>query len=645
MCGICGFVPSRAFAPGEIRALLERMNGTLVHRGPDDEGYHVTPDAGLAMRRLSIIDVAHGQQPIANEDETLHIVCNGEVYNYRELGRELREAGHRFRTGSDAETILHGYEEWGARVVHRLEGMFAFAIWDARERTLFAARDWFGQKPLYHVAVDDGFFFASEPKALLALPQVRRSLDLVALGHSMSLRSIPGTKTLLEGVRKLPPATRGTWSKGVWREERFWRLQYGPKHTGSENTIVAELNEVLTAAVRSHLVADVSVGAFVSGGIDSSTVTALMAQAQDHPVPTFAIGVKEQGFDERPYAAMVAERYGTDHHGQEVNADLIAMLPDMIHSMDEPVDPFAAGVYLVSGLASQHVKVALGGDGGDEMFAGYDRYTGQRLAEIYGALPAFLRRRVLGPLLRLWPESFGYKSMAQKLRWIDRIAAKKTPEDRYAYSVGYLRFPHEMKQGVFTPNVWAVLADQDSGDIVRGLFGERPDDALIDRMLYADVETRLAEQLLPTVDRMSSAHSLEVRSPFLDRRAAEFAARIPARLKLKRLRLKHMLRRMAEPHLPKKLIKRRKVGFGFPLAHWFRNELQPLLTGVFGDAALVADGILRKDTLLAMVEDHTAGRTNHDYRLWLLLNLELWYRMAIRSESRTDLADFLARHR
>ena len=536
-------------------------------------------------------------------------------------------------------------DEWGPDVVNRLEGMFAFAIWDARKQRLFVARDRFGQKPLYHIHLDEGFLFASEPKALLALPQVPRTLDVLAMSDYMSLRSIPGTRSLLEGVHKLPAATHGMWSNGKLETQRYWRLSYGAKHSGSESAIVADLNDVFLGAVKSHLVADVEVGAFVSGGIDSSMVAAGMAQATEQPIRTFAIGVKEQGFDERPFAAMLAERYGTNHLAREASADLIGMLPDMIYSMDEPVDPFAAGVYLVSGLASEHVKVALGGDGGDEIFAGYDRYAGQRLAEIYGALPAFLRRRVLGPVLRRWPDSFGYKSVAQKLRWVDRIAAIETPEDRYAYSAGYLRFPHEMKQSILTDRAWRTVADRDSGDIVRGLFRDCDSKALVDRMLFTDVETRLSELLLPTVDRMSSAHSLEVCSPFLDRQLAEFAARIPAHLKLKRLHLKHMLRRMSAPHLPSRLVKRKKVGFGFPLAHWFRGDLYNLLRGVFSESALVEDGILRGDALRDMVEQHKSMQLNHDYRLWLLLSLELWYRMAIHAHTRPELAAFLAQHR
>ncbi|MGH7820077.1 MAG: asparagine synthase (glutamine-hydrolyzing) [Candidatus Binatia bacterium] len=645
MCGICGFVPLSPEDPAAVLRRLQAMNGTLVHRGPDDEGYYSDPHAGLAMRRLSIIDLAGGRQPMENEDGRLRIVFNGEIYNYRELRERLVAAGHRFRTQSDTETVLHGFEEHGEDIVRRLEGMFAFAVWDLRDRRLFLARDWLGQKPLYYARLRDGFHFSSEPKTFLAIPEFRRSLDVVSLSHFLTLRSLPGDGTLLEGLHKLPAATRGWLEGGELRLDRYWKLVYGPKHPGRASVILDELDEVLGGAVRSHMVADVPIGGFLSGGIDSSTVCAMMANAASGPVHTFSIGVEDEDFDERPFARMVAARYRTNHHEEVVAPDLVAMLPRMIHFMDEPVDPFAAGVYMVSSAAAKHAKVALGGDGGDEMFGGYDRYLGQSLLEIYAALPRFLRNRILGPLLRRFPETFAYKSFAQKLKWIDRISDIGDPAERYAYSAGYLRFPHERKERLFAPGLWARLRQLDSEEVVADLFRERSADALLDRVLYADVETRLAEHLLPTVDRMSMAHSLEVRSPYLDRSVAEFAARMPPSMKVRRLRLKYALRRLSARYLPRRLVVRRKQGFGFPLAHWFRVELRGFLHAAFADSALVEDGVLRRDGIVDLLDEHGRMAMDHNYRIWLLLNLELWYRIAVRGQSVPEVEEFVARRR
>jgi asparagine synthase (glutamine-hydrolysing) len=597
------------------------------------------------MRRLSIIDLAGGHQPMENEDGRLRIVFNGEIYNYRDLRERLLAAGHRFATRSDTETVLHGFEEYGEEIVRHLEGMFAFAIWDRRDHRLFLARDWLGQKPLYYAFLPDGFHFSSEPKTFLAVPGFQRSLDLVSLSHFLTLRSLPGAGTLLEGLHKFPAATRGWLEGGKLRLDRYWKLEYRPKHTSGRAALLDELDEVLQGAVRSHMVADVPLGGFLSGGIDSSTVCAMMARASSSPVHTFSIGVEQEDFDERPFARMVAARYRTSHHEEVVAPDLVAMLPRMIHAMDEPVDPFAAGVYMVSSVAAKHVKVALGGDGGDEMFGGYDRYLGQRLLEYYAALPAFLRNRILGPMLRRFPETFAYKSRAQKLKWIDRIANIPEAAERYAYSAGYLRFPHERKERIFEPGAWARLNGLDSKEIVADLFRERSADALLDRILYTDVETRLAEHLLPTVDRMSMAFSLEVRSPYLDRRVAEFAARLPANMKIRGLRLKYALRRLSARYLPRKLVYRRKQGFGFPLAHWFRTELRGFLHAVFDDAALVQDGVLRRAGIFELLEEHGRMAMDHNYRIWLLLNLELWYRMAVRGETVSELEERLARRR
>jgi asparagine synthase (glutamine-hydrolysing) len=636
MCGIAGIISAAH------KDAIEPMTAALAHRGPDGEGFYEDELIALGHRRLSIIDLAGGRQPIANEDDSVQLICNGEIYNSPSLRKDLRMRGHRFRTGTDVEVILHLYEEYGRDCVRHLRGMFAFAIWDRRRRSLLLARDHLGQKPLFYCQAGDAFLFASEIKGLLASRLPTAQIDLDALWHYVSLRFIPERYSLFKGIHKLPAATTLQWRDGVLESRCYWEPDFRGKLAGDGAEIEERLDGLLRETVRLHLLSDVRVGAFLSGGIDSSTIAALMAQASDSPVPTFTIGVREQQFNELPYARMVAKRYGMEGHERVVQADLVRLMPAMIHHLDEPADPFGVGVYLAAQMASESVKVVLCGDGGDENFAGYDRFAGQRLVDYYCMLPAWLRQRVMAPLIARIPDSFGYNSLAQKAAWVQAMSGFGAGE-RYAQSMSFLRFTSEAKEQLFTESSRAALGDRDSlGKILR-FFEADNDIDLVDRMLYTDLMTRMPDHLLPIVDRMSMAHGLECRPPLMDYRVVEFAAAIPASLKLRGGQLKYILKRVAARHLPAELLRRRKQGFSFPLGLWLRNDLREFVSRVFAVSRLVELGIFERSYLQQLLAEHLSGRVDHNYRLWILINLEFWYRLYFEGETVESLQQWAER--
>lgn len=644
MCGIAGFLPRHPLTRSVVATRLRLLVSSLVHRGPDDEGLHVTADVGLGVRRLSIIDREHGHQPMRSEDGRLTLVFNGEIYNHKALRRGLEARGLAFRTHSDTEVVLRTLELHGLDGVDRLEGMFAFALWDARERTLTLVRDWLGQKSLFWVETTAGFAFASEIKALLALPDVARELDVTALSHYMSLRYLPGDATLFKGIRKLAPAHALIVHGEERRFRRLWSPSYEPKHNWREPELIDRLDDLMETVVPEHLMSEVPLGAFLSGGIDSSLVVAYASRALQGPLATFAIGVHEGSQSELPWARTVADRYHTRHTELVVEPDLAQLTPRMVASLEEPVDPFAAGVYIVSQAARRHVTVALGGDGGDELFAGYDRYKGQELAEMYAHLPRAIRHGVLRPLFRVMPDSFGYNSVTAKLRWLDHVSDSEG-FDRYAESAAYLRFPHSAKRRLFTVDAWRSVGLEVSEQLLRQYFSDGCAEQALDQILHADCMTRLSENQLPIVDRMSMAHSLELRSPFVDRRIAEFAMRIPAGLKLKRRQLKYVTRKLGERYLPRALVHRPKKGFGFPLALWLRGPLQRMMQCAIDESRLVAAGLFRREELQRLHDEHCAGRVDHNYRLWMAFNLEVFWRHFLDREPVERLEEWVARAR
>lgn len=640
MCGIAGIIDPRG--PGQRD--LDRMLAAIRHRGPDDEGSFVAGPAALGNRRLSIIDLAHGRQPLRNEDGTLWIVFNGEIYNYRELRSGLEEKGHRFLTDTDTETILHLYEELGDECVRRLRGMFAFAIWDARKGRLFAARDRLGQKPFFYLQSGGTFLFASEIKALLTASGVSARLDANALHGFLCLRFVPAPLTMFEGIRSLPPAHTLTLEDGQVRTERYWNLTYLPKWRDSEEDLVDRLEELLAETVRLHLVSDVPVGAFLSGGIDSSLMTDFVARELGSGFPTFSIGSDAEDFNELPAARVLARRLGTEHHEQVVRPDLVQLLPEMVHHLDMPGDPIAACQYHVARLAAQHVKVSIGGDGGDELFGGYDRFAGFRYVDMYAALPEVFRRRIIGPLLDLAGDSFTYKSTVSKLRWLQSLSFHENGE-RYAEATAYFRFDREGMSALYGPRMRGALEGSDPRRPLVEAFDAADADEVVDRMLHADATTRLPEHLLILLDRMTMAHSLEGRSPLLDHEVAEFAARLPVRTKVRGRRLKYLLRRVAERRLPEEISRRPKQGFMFPIAYWLQGELSHLTRTVLRGSRFAEEGYFDPASVETLLDEHEAGKVDHHHRLWMLLNLDMWFRHYLDGEGVEALIESLHRQK
>lgn len=628
MCGICGEWDPR----GADRLRIARMTDRIAHRGPDDEGIEMLGEAGLGARRLSIIDLQTGHQPIRNEDGRLCIAFNGEIYNYLPLREELARRGHRFSTVGDTEVVLHLYEEIGAGAVHRLRGMFAFAIWDAQEETLFLARDRYGQKPLFYGWDGSRFLFASELKAILATLPGLPPLNLEALDDYLSLRFIPSPDTMYLGLKKLPPGHHLTLSSRSHSPSnppipvRYWDLRFSPKLKIGEGEAVEEVRRLCRDSVECHMVSDVPVGAFLSGGMDSSLIVAMMAEAADKPVPTFSIGVSEGVFNELGFAAQVADHCGTLHREQVVWPDLVELLPRMIYHLEEPSDPIAACMYHAAALAARHLKVVLTGDGGDEVFAGFDRYAGMPWVRYYATLPQPIRRFLVSPLLRGLPDKAGYKTFTQKARWLHNLSFHKGGR-RYAEATLFFRFGAEDRSGLYSDPVARRLSGRDHTECIVSGFEAAMADSDLDRMLHADIVTRLPEHSLMLTDRMTMLHGLEARSPFLDHELGEFAARLPTDLKIRRGRLKYVLRKAAKPYLPESILQRPKQGFMFPVGHWMKGPLVPMLKSFVSRSSLVSDGIFRREAMTRILEEHLADRVDHHVRLWMLLNVELWYRM------------------
>ena len=548
-----------------------------------------------------------------------------------------------FKTATDVEVILHLYEDYGCDCVKHLQGMFAFALWDKARKTLMLARDHMGQKPLYFFRHNGTFAFASEVKAILAGGLVESQIDLNGLWHYVSLRFIPDQYSLFKGIQKLPAASYLIFKNDKVTIKKYWDLSFKNKLTVNEDTISEDLNSLLLKTVEEHLISDVRVGAFLSGGIDSSTIAAMMAQITGEKIPTFSIGVKEQGFNELPYARMVTEKYNLESHERVVEADLIHLIPSMIYHLDEPSDPFGVGVYLVAQVASEFVKVVLSGDGGDENFAGYDRFAGNRLVDYYCLLPRWFRKTIMKKIIERIPESFGYKSLAQKAGWVNQMSLFTGGGERYAQSMSFLRFTQEAKKKLFTDSTKSKIEDYDSLSKILKYFNSESVDHVVDRMLYTDLMTRMPDHLLVIVDRMCMAHSLESRSPLIDYKVVEYAASIPAEMKLKGRNLKYILKKVASRYLPRELIYREKQGFGFPIGIWMRKELRRFLEQLFKQSRFVELGIFSPTYVKKIYDEHMNGSVDHNFRLWILLNLEIWYRLYFENESIDSMREFIRR--
>jgi asparagine synthase (glutamine-hydrolysing) len=640
VCGICGKYSLAGVRQEELGAMLH----TIAHRGPDDEGFYLNGPIGLGSRRLSIIDLPGGHQPICNEDETVWIVYNGEIYNYKILRHDLEKKGHIFKTYSDTEVIVHLYEEFDERCVDQLDGMFSFAIWDNKQKKLILARDRIGQKPLFYSHNQDSFIFASEIKAILVSDGFQCEIDFESIHHYLSLRFIPSPGTMLRSIKKLPPAHILVWQNGRIALSRYWQLSFRQKLNVSETELSDNLEEKLDQTIESHLVSDVPVGAFLSGGMDSSLIVALMARNLEATFKTFVIGVDDQSYNEFPYARTVADYYKTEHFEQKVQADIIDLLPKMIWHLDEPSDPIAACQFHAAELAARHVKVVLGGDGGDELFGGFDRYLGVRLIDYLTWLPFFIRSGIIGSILNLIPETYNYKSLTQKLRWIHELSLLPDIGERYAEATCVFRFNEQKKQKLYSGELKEKFRHLNSADVIVSQFNKGEADDVIDKMLYADIMTRLPEHSLMLTDRMTMAHSLEARSPFLDHRLVELLAAFPGNLKIRGRRLKYILRKIGEKNLPATIVKRKKQGFMLPVAFWFRNELYTFIKSFLLDSYFVREGLFRKEIILNLIEEHRNNRVDNHVRLWMLLNLEIWHQIYIQQLGLSTVSKKLEHH-
>ncbi|PIP35430.1 MAG: asparagine synthase (glutamine-hydrolyzing) [Desulfobacterales bacterium CG23_combo_of_CG06-09_8_20_14_all_52_9] len=636
MCGICGKIDPHGPSEEEI----QRMAAVLSHRGPDDEGIFVRQNVGFGHRRLSVIAIEDGHQPMSNEDGNLWITFNGEIYNFREIREDLKR-DHAFKTKSDTEVILHLYAEKREKCVQDLRGMFAFAIYDFREKKLFLARDHLGQKPVYYFQDGDTFAFASEIKSLLALNPKLRVLDGKALYEYLTLRIITPPRSMFRNIRKLPPGHFLTYQNGKITIKRYWRLKYEPKLSGDFRETLTELEKQLQSAVQYHLVSDVPIGAFLSGGMDSSLVVAIMSKLIQQPIKTFSGDLPYKNYSEIPYAIMVSNKYKTENHRLSIHPSLLRLLPDLVWHLDEPSDPLSVCMYYISELTRKHVKVVLGGDGGDELFGGYDRYYGNVFANYYGRLPDLLRQHVLGRILNLIPEGFWYRSLSHKLRWLHQMSFFHGGE-RYAKSLSYFYFSDVYRGRLLTQSFKKSIGLFDPEESIKSYFESDNAKELIDKMLYADTMIRMPDHPIMILDRMTMAHGLEARSPFLDHKLVEFCAAIPPRFKVRGNRRRYIQTELAKKYLPVELIKRKKQGFSSPLTYLLADEFRSLYKIFLNGSHLVRDGFFNSSAIETLLEEHLNRKLDHGNRLWLLCNAEVWYRICIENESRDKIRNLLS---
>ncbi len=623
MCGIVGIV-NNSETPVE-RELLERMNLCIEHRGPDEDGFYLKENVGLAMRRLSIIDLASGQQPIRSADGTKWIVYNGEIYNYQELRRDLESRGHKFYTNSDTEAIVHLYDDEGADCLRHLRGMFAFAIWDERDRSLFIARDRVGKKPLLYSHQTNGdLIFGSEFQALLQHPAVSREIDHEAIDEYLTYLCVPAPKTAFKQIRKLEPSHWLRWKDGHIETKRYWLPDFSKKIKISQEEAIEETTRIVRESTRLRMISEVPLGAFLSGGVDSSTVVALMAQESDQPVKTFSIGFEEQDYSELKYARRVAEHVGAEHHEFIVRPNAVEILPSLVRHYGEPyADSSAIPTYYVSRETRKHVTVALNGDGGDESFAGYERYSAMLIAEKYRRVPELLRRTLIEGPVNLVPTSEIKRSRVRDAKRFFR-AANLPRTERYLRWMS--TFDRDAKSEIYTDEFRNAVATKDPAHVLGAWFARANGSGVLDASMLTDQMTYLPNDLLVKVDIASMANSLEARSPFLDHKVIEFAASLPEKLKMQRYETKSLLKKVAARLVPREVIYRRKMGFGVPIGKWFRDEMKDFITDALLSEKALARGIVKPEMIRRYVTEHTTAARDHSFQLWTLLMLELWFR-------------------
>jgi len=638
MCGIHGILQLNG-QQDNVTDIIKAMGNVTQHRGPDDEGIYVGNGITIGQRRLSIIDLETGHQPICNEDETIWLACNGEIYNFQEQREILKNKGHKFRTGSDSEVIIHLYEEYGEDCLQHISGMFAFALWDEKQKKLLLARDRLGIKPLYVCRDGNRFVFASEAKSILQLPGFSPQLNHQALHQYLSLGYVPTPLSLFEGIDKLPAASLTIIQNGTITTKPYWQFQIQPDAAKSENDWIEETVETLKQSVQSQMVSDVPLGAFLSGGIDSSAIVALMSQFSDRPIKTYSIGFDTgkagSFYNELPYAKQVADLFKTDHKEILVRPDVIELLPKLLWQMDEPMaDAAFITTYLVAEFARKDVTVILSGAGGDELFGGYRRYLGEYYSNVYNKLPSVLRKNLLAPI------------------------ASKLPSDRHSALLNLSRYARSFILSSALPpteryrNYVQVFSDDVLSDLMKNYPSDRSDlflDAFssadaagdLDKLFQVDCKTQLPDDILMLTDKMTMATSLECRVPLLDDKVIALAANMPSGLKIKGRTLKYILKKSFSGTLPDDILYRKKRGFGAPMGSWLKKELSPLMKSILSEQSIKSRNVFNWQQIEQTMQAHETNKADHTDHLQALLNFEIWARMYLDGVSPTDLTDQL----
>ncbi|MBN2010331.1 asparagine synthase (glutamine-hydrolyzing) [candidate division KSB1 bacterium] len=623
MCGICGAVYVDKTQPMNA-AIIHDMCQAITHRGPDDEGMWVEGNVGIGMRRLSIIDLQTGKQPISNEDDNVWIVFNGEIYNYQEIRRDLEKKGHIFKTKTDTEAIIHAYEEYGEDCPQRLNGMFAFAIWDKTKQLLFIARDRLGIKPLYYFFDHKRFVFGSELKSILQFGEIPRRVDLQALDNFLTFEYIPAPLSIFQDIKKLPAGYSLTLRNNDIKVRNFWDVNFDI-NGATETTAKQDIRELLQDAVKIRLMSDVPLGAFLSGGIDSSSIVALMANVMKEPVKTFSIGFEDSSYNELEYARLIAKRYKTDHKEFIIKPNAVELTEQLIGFLDEPFGDFSIfPTYLVSKMARDYVTVVLSGDGGDELFAGYDTYIADKLYGRYKKIPPFVRQQLMNRVLESIPPTSKKKGLVNRAKRF--VEGTKLPED--LRHTRWMIFMQEAeKESLYTTDMQSGIVEKDPYKFIRHYFSNvsycKQDQT--SQQLYVDIKTYLVDDILVKVDRMSMATSLEARVPFLDYRFVEMAARIPSHMKIRGRQTKYILKKAMEDLLPHDILYRGKEGFSIPIKNWLKEDLKPMMTDTLASEKIKREGFFDPAYVDSLMKEHVRGTHNHSHRLWALMVFGKWY--------------------
>lgn len=619
MCGIVGYL--RFDGKRVDKQVIDRMCQTIVHRGPDDVGSYLTDNIGIGIRRLSIIDLEKGHQPISNEDNSIHIVFNGEIYNYKELKSNLIKNGHMFKTDSDTEVIVHLYEDYSTGCVQYLNGMFAFAIWDDKKKELFCARDRLGIKPFYYFYDGRILLFGSELKVILEKKDLHLDLDYDALFQYLSFEFIPYPSTLISTVKKLPPGHYLFINHKGLKIEKYWHVEEIEEKERTEKEAIDTLYTLLKDSVRLRLRSDVPFGAFLSGGIDSSSVVAMMSELLDHKVKTFSIGFEDKSYNELDYAGRVARLFRTDHTEHVLKPSAIELVEKLIDHLDDPIGDFSVfPTYLVSKMARQKVKVILSGDGGDELFGGYDTYIAQKIYKFYSKIPYFLRKNLILPFSNKLPPTEQKKGLINKIKRYIEGASLSEEYSHYRW-MAFLR-PDE-NDLIFHPDISQSINREMAFSFITKYLGENKLKGL-NRSMYLDIKTYLVDNILVKVDRMSMATSLEARVPILDHRIVEFVLSLPQDFKINNFKTKYILKKMAKGILPDNIINKPKQGFSIPMKNWLKGPVKSLMTDMLSYSRIKRQGIFNPDYIENLMKEHLENKDNHSHRLWGLILFQLW---------------------